>query len=263
MGEKLLGADDPDVGQWLNNFANLLLNTRRYAEAEPLYRRAIEIGTRTLGRDHSRVATRLNNLAVVLMDTGRYSEAEELLLEAMQIVEQRSGRESAIFATRLYKFANLLARTDRLEEAETAFRETIRTGELKLGRDNRRVADWKSGLAKVLRDSGRWSEAEPLFREGIEAWMKTGDHAHTSVGFLRFEFSKLLLAVGRADEACAEATQALAIHETAFGPTHQWTQDSAAALAAALDVLGRGEEAAAARQRYRLTASGDGGSSAG
>lgn len=263
MGEKLLGPDDPDVGQWLNNFANLMLNTRRYPEAEPLYRRAIEIGAKALGRDHSRVATRLNNLAVVLMDTGRYAEAEELFREAMQIVEQRSGRESAIFANRLYKFANLLARTGRLEDAEAAFRETIRIGELKLGRDDRRVADWKSGLAKVLRDSGRGSEAEPLFREAIEAWVKSGDHAHTSVGFLRYEFSKLLLAVGRADEACAEATQALAIHERAFGPTHQWTQDSAAALAAALDALGRGEEAAAARRRHGLTKSGDEPSSAG
>ena len=64
-------------------------------------------------------------------------------------------------------------------------------------------------------------------------------------------------------EACAEATQALAIHERAFGPTHQWTQDSAAALAAALDALGRGEEAAAARQRYAFTTSGDERSSAG
>jgi hypothetical protein len=34
LGEKLLGPDHPDVGQWLNNSANLFLNTGRYSEAE-------------------------------------------------------------------------------------------------------------------------------------------------------------------------------------------------------------------------------------
>ena len=54
----------------LNNLANLLRETGRYEEAEPLYRRAIEIGEKVLGAEHPDLATRLNNLALLLGDTG-------------------------------------------------------------------------------------------------------------------------------------------------------------------------------------------------
>jgi tetratricopeptide (TPR) repeat protein len=152
----------------------------------------------------------------------------------------------------LHKFAILLVRTGRIAEAEAAFHESIRIGECRLGREHRRLADWKADLAKMLRDCARWAEAEALFREAIEVWMKTGNHSHTSVGFLRHEYAKLLLAVGRAEEACEEGTEALAIHDRAFGPNHQWTKDSAVTLAAALDVLGRSDHARAIRHGHAL-----------
>ena len=39
--------------------------TGRYAEAEPLYERALAIREKALGPDHPDVATSLNNLAVL------------------------------------------------------------------------------------------------------------------------------------------------------------------------------------------------------
>jgi hypothetical protein len=107
-------------------------------------------------------------------------------------------------------------------------------------------------LPKVLRDCGRWEESERLFREAIEIWMETGDHAHTSVGFLRHEFSKLLLAMGRAGEAQGEAEEALAIHERAFEPMHQWTKECAGTLAAVEEAVGHIEKARQLRARHGL-----------
>ena len=40
----------------------------KYDEAQPLYRKAIEIGEKTLGKDHPDVATRYNNLADLLQE---------------------------------------------------------------------------------------------------------------------------------------------------------------------------------------------------
>ena len=40
-------------------------------EAEPLYRRAIEIGEKVLGKDHPDVATSYNNLAMLLQGPGQ------------------------------------------------------------------------------------------------------------------------------------------------------------------------------------------------
>ena len=41
--------EHPELAKYLNNLANLLGDTGRYEEAEPLYRRAIEIGEKVLG----------------------------------------------------------------------------------------------------------------------------------------------------------------------------------------------------------------------
>jgi tetratricopeptide (TPR) repeat protein len=43
IDEKALGTDHPYVGMGYNNLAVLLKHQGNYAEAEPLYRRAIEI----------------------------------------------------------------------------------------------------------------------------------------------------------------------------------------------------------------------------
>ena len=47
----------------LNNLAQLLQDTNRLAEAEPLMRRALAIDEKSFGPDHPDVAIGLNNLA--------------------------------------------------------------------------------------------------------------------------------------------------------------------------------------------------------
>jgi hypothetical protein len=49
------GPDDVETATALNNLALSYNKLARYTEAEPLYRRAIEIGEKTLGKDHPTV----------------------------------------------------------------------------------------------------------------------------------------------------------------------------------------------------------------
>ena len=62
-----------------------------WAEAEPLYERALAIGEKALGPDHPDLATRLNNLAELYRATGRLAEAEPLLERALAIGEKALG----------------------------------------------------------------------------------------------------------------------------------------------------------------------------
>ena len=73
----------------LNNLATLYQAMGRYAEAEPLFRRGLEIREKQLGEDHPDVATSLNNLADLYQGHGRYAEAEPLYRAAW-----RSARSS-------------------------------------------------------------------------------------------------------------------------------------------------------------------------
>src|SRR5690349_23629624 len=72
--EREHGRDHPDVAQSLNNLALLYVRQGRYAEAEPLHRRALAIREKALGRDHPDVAQSLNNLALLYVAQGRYTE---------------------------------------------------------------------------------------------------------------------------------------------------------------------------------------------
>ncbi|CAN0512903.1 unnamed protein product, partial [Ectocarpus sp. 12 AP-2014] len=51
-GEKTLGPDHPQFAAMLNNRAVLLQKRGKYAKADTLHLRAIDIGERTLGPEH-------------------------------------------------------------------------------------------------------------------------------------------------------------------------------------------------------------------
>ena len=74
-----------------NNLAVLLKDQGKYAEAEPLFRRAIEIDEKALGKDHPDVANDYNNLAGLLQDQGKYAEAEPLYRRAIEIFQTNLG----------------------------------------------------------------------------------------------------------------------------------------------------------------------------
>src|SRR5262249_35141381 len=75
----------------LNNLAELLRETNRHAEVEPLYRRALAIDETSFGPNHPNVANGLNNLAGLLTAINRPAEAEPLFRRALTIVEKSFG----------------------------------------------------------------------------------------------------------------------------------------------------------------------------
>ncbi len=74
-----------------NNLGELYRLQGRYAEAEPLYKRALAIKEKVLGPEHPEVATSLNNLglllnySVLLRATDRSDEAERMEARAKAI----------------------------------------------------------------------------------------------------------------------------------------------------------------------------------
>ena len=65
----------------------------KYAEAEPLYQRALRITETALGPDHPSVAIRLNNLALLYKTQGKYAEAEPLYQRSFWILVHGLGTE--------------------------------------------------------------------------------------------------------------------------------------------------------------------------
>ena len=71
------------------------MNQEKYAEAEPLYLRALAIDQEALGSDHSSVAFDLENIAHLYREQKRDAEAEPLEARAKAIREKKRRRRMA------------------------------------------------------------------------------------------------------------------------------------------------------------------------
>jgi tetratricopeptide (TPR) repeat protein len=73
--------------------ALLYYSQRKYEEAEPLLKRALEIKEKTLGSEHPAVALGLENYAVLLHKLNRGPEAEKLEARAREIREKAKTKQ--------------------------------------------------------------------------------------------------------------------------------------------------------------------------
>jgi tetratricopeptide (TPR) repeat protein len=69
----------------LNSLAELYHFQGQYAQAEPLFKRALAINEKALGPGHPNLATTLDNLADLYTKTGRKDEANRLFDRAARI----------------------------------------------------------------------------------------------------------------------------------------------------------------------------------
>ena len=92
--EKTLGPTHPDVANSLHNLAILYFRQERYAEAEPLYHRAVAIIEKSLGPNHPNLAQLLTSYALQLEKTQRKSEASAMKARAAAILEKSQGNRS-------------------------------------------------------------------------------------------------------------------------------------------------------------------------
>ncbi len=89
-------AESPELAEAarLNAEVVRLYGEGKYAEAQPLARRALELRERALGPAHQLVISSLHNLASVHREKGDSDEAEKLWQRALPIVEKEPGKYS-------------------------------------------------------------------------------------------------------------------------------------------------------------------------
>ncbi len=128
-----------------------------YGEAEPLYRRALELGQQLFGGDHPDVATRLNDLAGLYQAQGRYSEAEPLFLQAIESGKCRLGKGHSDAATYLNNLASLYRTQGRYSEAEPLLRRSLATFEKGLWPEHPTCVQVRGNLQALLEQQGEGS----------------------------------------------------------------------------------------------------------
>jgi tetratricopeptide (TPR) repeat protein len=202
-----------------HQLGGLFFAKARYAEAEPLMRRVIEINALQPVQDIAKAASSMGNLALLLTETNRFGEAEALLRHALALDESAFGPTHPRVATRLSNLAELLRETNRLVEAESLIRRSLQIVEAAFGPDHSNVAVRLNNLAGVLQATNREAEAERLYRLALAILERNYGPEHPRVAAA---LSNVASALQRTCPADAEGLyrHALAIDEASYGPNH-------------------------------------------
>ena len=90
----------------------------KYAEAEPLYLRAIRIDGKALGVESPAVATDLDNMGLLLKREDKTADARDFFERALSIDEKALGPESSEVAICLTNLATLDEEEGKFADAE-------------------------------------------------------------------------------------------------------------------------------------------------
>ena len=216
-----LGEEHRDVGNSLNNLAQVYNFQGKYEEAASLSLQALELRIKFLGVTHSNVAQSLNNLALIYYNQGRYGEAEILFLQALQLWQQLSKKYRPDVATAINNLAQLYFSQERYEEAEPLFLQALELRKNLLGEDHPDVATSLNNLAGFHSNQGRYEEAKSLSLQALELRKNLLGSEHPDVANSLNTLASICYAEKRYEKAESISFQALEIIKKTLGKEHK------------------------------------------
>jgi CHAT domain-containing protein/tetratricopeptide (TPR) repeat protein len=243
QGKTIEPANEAIEADQLNKRAMVLFQVGRYAEAEPLWTRALTIVEKMFGSGHPDVATALHNLALVQDRQGRYAQAEPLLKRALAIQEKALGRDHAFSGHILHTLANVYNAQGRYADAESHYKQGLAIREKTLGTDHPDIAENLTNLADLYRSQARYWEAEPLLKRALAIGEKTLGPDHHATATSLMSLAAVYYLQGRHAEAEPLFKRALAVYEKALGQDHPYLAGSVNNLGVFYHLQGRHTDA--------------------
>ncbi|MDX1523886.1 MAG: tetratricopeptide repeat protein, partial [Anaerolineae bacterium] len=138
-----------------------------YAQAEPLYRQALEIRRAVLGEQHLDFTETLHNLASLYDATGDYAQAERLYRQVIEIRRTISGEQHPGLAVSLNNLALLYKTRGDYAQAEPFYRQATEIRRMALGEQHPEFAQSLSNLASLCAATDRPQEAIRLLTQTV------------------------------------------------------------------------------------------------
>ena len=223
-----------------------------FEEAEVSTRRALQVQLGLHPGVHPETVSLMRELTSRQRAIGKLEEALETGTQAMQLTSDLYGPDHPATADAHERLANVHRRLGDPEAARVEFAAALAIYRKVLGDGHPAVASALSNLATMLvHDVGRADEAEPFAAEALEIRKAHYGDPSGSVAFARVLYADVLVALGRATEALAEARSARAIfRDLSNKPDLDWNVAMAeSSLGHALTALGRWDDAEASLER--------------
>lgn len=159
----------------------ILSRLGRYAEALPLFQRALDITQRYAAGNDSLLPTAFANLGHVHSELGRPVIAESLYAAAVSSVRRAYGPEHPFVADLLSPYATALERAGKVAESNSTLREVLRLRHKLLGPEHPEYAWTMFNYADAMVRAGRYAEGAEWARKVLALRGRTLPETHAAV----------------------------------------------------------------------------------
>ncbi len=226
-----------------NNQGAMYFSQRKYADAQPLFVKALTIRRKVLGEDSLQTAVSYDNLASNLDAQGKHAEAQPLFEKALAIYRRTPGEEHPHTATCYHNLASNLTAQGRHAEAQPLFEKALASQRRVLGEEHLETALAYCHLAVNLQTQGKLTEAQPFLEQALAISRKIFGEEHFDTATPYDNLANNLYSQGKYAEAQPLLEKALAIRRKLLGEEHPYTVAAFTNLAATLQAQGKYAEA--------------------
>ncbi len=218
LRERRLGAR-PLVATTLHELANVHFLAGRYADARPLYERALRIWEANGHKSRLDVVTALGSLGQLLLTTGDYAEARRLFERALAIAERERGRSPLLVARSLASYGGLLQFTGDVAGARLRYERALAILQKRLGPDDPEIAGLLINLGNLSLQMGDYARARVQIGRALSILQKAVPENSPLLVLPLLSLARLGRLTGEGDQS-ALLEWALRIQQSVLGPSH-------------------------------------------
>jgi tetratricopeptide (TPR) repeat protein len=207
-GRRLEGDDGRlYLARFLNNLGTVYNDLGDLASAADVFAESLAIRTEVEGERDEVVAITLSNLGFAQAGSGDLEAAEATYGRAVELGEDLYGPDHPRTSVAYSGLGRVYYRTGRFEEAESLSRAALAIRVATSG-GNWLVAGERLKLAEVLEAMGRSEEAVDELRRAWDGLVDEGEQEHARGAEVAASLGRLLVSLGREDEARVWADRA-------------------------------------------------------
>ncbi|MDQ6676781.1 MAG: tetratricopeptide repeat protein [Acidobacteriota bacterium] len=220
------------------NLAAVNRSRARYAQAEALYREALQLREAALGPDHASLAGPRRGLALCLLARGKAREAEQLARLAASMPNSAYNAAAA-----LNDLANILTAASAFVEAEEPALKARRILENASATNTVAYAEVLTTLSVIFRNREQFTLSQSVSAQAASLLEHLLGPAHPSTAAAWNNLAQALAVAGKPQEAQPLLERAVATWEHAYGPDHPDVASGIANLAGVYQSLKRYKDA--------------------
>ena len=210
----------------INEQAIALNAQGKYAQAQPLFEKALEIHRRLLTDDHPDTAASYNDVAANLDAQGKYAAAQPQHEQALAIRRRLFTDDHPDTANSYNNLAYNLNAQGKYAQAQPLYEKALEINPRLLTDDHPLTAISYGNLAGNLNAQGSYAHAQSLYEKALEIHRRllTDDHPHTAIGYNSVALN--LNAQGKYAQAQPLFEKALEIRRRILSDDHPDTANS-------------------------------------